>query len=39
MCRSPLIRLDMSEFMEKYAVSPDHRFPSRLCGLMTRRGS
>ncbi len=28
-----LIRLDMSEFMEKYAVSLDHRFPSRLCGL------
>ena len=32
----PLIRLDMSEFMEKFAVLPADRFASRLCRL--RRG-
>ena len=32
----PLIRLDMSEFMEKHAVSRLDRFASGLCGL--RRG-
>ncbi len=31
-----LIRLDMSEFMEKFCRLPDHRLPSGLCGL--RRG-
>ena len=27
-----LIRLDMSEFMEKHSVSRIHRFPAGLCG-------
>ena len=32
----PLISIDMSEYMEKYAVSPPDRFAPGLCGL--RRG-
>ena len=33
-----LIRLDMSEFMEKHAVSPHHRLPRGMWA-MTRRAS